>query len=187
MATQREYLVSLGLAQPTRGRFSTVAKEALAKAIAEGMQFDDLAPKEEKAKITIPAVNRDEFKDISPKAAREWAAKNPDLIPADITIAPKGRLDWRVKKAYKENVTKVVTRADEDEAMYGPNPRPRFPEHIMFQGFSADGKKIVVDGVQVCAGDNGCGYSLWYCRCPGDPIRYTQTSAGVIAVKPVNA
>lgn len=41
MATQREYLVSLGLAKPGRGRFSTEAKAALAKAVEEGMTFTD--------------------------------------------------------------------------------------------------------------------------------------------------
>lgn len=41
MATQREYLVSLGLAKPSRGRFSKEAKAALAKAVEEGMTFTD--------------------------------------------------------------------------------------------------------------------------------------------------
>ena len=147
MATQREYLVSLGLATPGRGRFSNAAKEALAKAIAEGKIFDDVTVPVVKAKITVPSVNKDEFSDISPKAAREWAAANPDLIPAGIVIAPKGRLDWRVKKAYKDNVTKVVTRADEDAALYGPNAEHRFPETTMFKGISPkDGKPVIVDG-----------------------------------------
>lgn len=40
MASEREYLVSIGLAKPGRGRFSAEAKQALAKARNDGMQFD---------------------------------------------------------------------------------------------------------------------------------------------------
>lgn len=39
--TAREYLVELGLASPGRGKFSKVAKEALAKAIEDGQTFSD--------------------------------------------------------------------------------------------------------------------------------------------------
>ena len=39
MQTERDYLVSLGLAKPGRGRFSNEAKQALAKARSEGMTF----------------------------------------------------------------------------------------------------------------------------------------------------
>lgn len=39
--TAREYLVELGLASPGRGKFSKVAKEALAKAIEDGKSFSD--------------------------------------------------------------------------------------------------------------------------------------------------
>jgi CheY-like chemotaxis protein len=38
----RKWLIDQGLAKPTRGRLSGAAKQALAKAIAEGMQFDDM-------------------------------------------------------------------------------------------------------------------------------------------------
>lgn len=48
MATQREYLIDLNLAKPTRGKFSGVAHEALAKARAEGVVFDD------DNKVTVP-------------------------------------------------------------------------------------------------------------------------------------
>lgn len=41
MQSRRDYLVSLGLAKPGRGKFSTVAKEALVKAEQSGMKFSD--------------------------------------------------------------------------------------------------------------------------------------------------
>lgn len=45
MQTRRDYLVSLGLAKPGRGKFSNDAKQALVKARAEGVKFsDDDAP-----------------------------------------------------------------------------------------------------------------------------------------------
>lgn len=44
MQTKRDYLVSLGLAKPGRGKFSNEAKVALAKAEADGMKFADIAP-----------------------------------------------------------------------------------------------------------------------------------------------
>lgn len=44
MTTKREYAISLGLAQPGRGRLSREAHAAIEKAMAEGMAFDDAAP-----------------------------------------------------------------------------------------------------------------------------------------------
>lgn len=61
MATQREYLVSKGLAQGTRGRFSGDAKAELARVRAEGMTFDDdQAPKPVKANVEKPAEDKPE-------------------------------------------------------------------------------------------------------------------------------
>lgn len=191
MTTQREYLASLGLAKMGRGRFSVEAKAALARAVSEGMSFSDLAPAvkpatEKKPKVSVPEISKDDNSDISPRAVREWATANPTLLPPDVKVNPKGRIDWRIYTAYRANVAKVVTRAEEEDAQYGPNPEHRFPEHVMFRGKSADGKTVTVDGRQVCSGDNGCGYSLWYCRCPGNPQRFTLTQYGMIPVVPVN-
>lgn len=47
MGTQREYLIDLNLAKPGRGRFSREAREALAKAVADGVTFDDTKVKVE--------------------------------------------------------------------------------------------------------------------------------------------
>ena len=41
MPTKRDWLVERGLAKPGRGKFSNAAKEALVKAKAEGVVFDD--------------------------------------------------------------------------------------------------------------------------------------------------
>lgn len=42
LQTPREYLFSLGLAKMGRGKFSAAAHDALAKAVADGMQFKDV-------------------------------------------------------------------------------------------------------------------------------------------------
>ena len=41
---KREYAISLGLANPGRGRMSKDAHDAIAKAEAEGMSFDENSP-----------------------------------------------------------------------------------------------------------------------------------------------
>lgn len=65
MQTKREYAASLGLAiAGARGKFSTAAKEAIAKAEAEGMSFADtgkpisLKPATTKAEPTAPVVSK---------------------------------------------------------------------------------------------------------------------------------
>ena len=67
--TKREYLVSLGLAKPGRGRMSREAHAALAKAEAEGMTFDDPSP------VIKPKVN-------TPKASKPVSAPKPSAPPS---------------------------------------------------------------------------------------------------------
>lgn len=59
MQTRRDYLVSLGLAKPGRGKFSTIAKAALDKARSEGIKFSDddaPAPRQSTPKADAPAT-----------------------------------------------------------------------------------------------------------------------------------
>lgn len=53
MGTKREYAISLGLAQPGRGKLSKLAHEAIDKAIQQGMVFGD---------SSTPVVERQEIK-----------------------------------------------------------------------------------------------------------------------------
>lgn len=62
MATKREYLVSLGLAKPGRGKFSREAHAALAKAEADGMVFDEAVPSK-------PAPKATKTVDVAPEKA----------------------------------------------------------------------------------------------------------------------
>lgn len=61
MQTKREYLISKGLAQPGRGRFSREGNAAIEKAISEGVKFKDATPAPVKrvAKSTGPVAKSD--------------------------------------------------------------------------------------------------------------------------------
>lgn len=63
MQSKRDYLVGLGLAKPGRGKFSNAAKEAIAKAEAEGVKFADATGNPVKpepvGKTEIPVVKSD--------------------------------------------------------------------------------------------------------------------------------
>ncbi len=81
--TKREYAVSLGLAKPSRGKFSTAAKEAIAAKEAEGYVFADAttatapAPATKDEAKPVPADPRDSLY-ICPSDFRfpeeEWKA-----------------------------------------------------------------------------------------------------------------
>lgn len=84
MATEREYLVTLGLAKEGRGRFSAEAKDALAKAKKGGMSFDktvaELAKEARESKpkrvakptVTVEKVDRPSQDMYDAKAVRSW-------------------------------------------------------------------------------------------------------------------
>lgn len=76
MTTQRDYLVSKGLAKPGRGRFSGEAKAAIAAAIAEGMVFSDAKPAPAKPKATKPKVD-------SPKDTPETVSGDGTFFESD--------------------------------------------------------------------------------------------------------
>jgi hypothetical protein len=113
MATEREYLVSLGLAKEGRGRFSAEAKNALDKAKKSGMVFDKTAaeiakeerasrPKREsKPKVSVPKKTQPITGSYDAKVVREWA-ENKNLIEK----GKRGKLSNDVMEAYlKENST----------------------------------------------------------------------------------
>lgn len=84
MTTQRDYLVSKGLAKPGRGRFSGAAKAAIASAIAEGMVFTDAKPakpasKPRTAKVAEVSVSTENdgtfFESDYPHYGTRWFTK----------------------------------------------------------------------------------------------------------------
>ena len=85
MQSKRDYAASLGLAiAGARGKFSNAAKEAIAKAEAEGMKFSDTGP----TKATGPSRSASPVGD--PKTAATPSAGVSDYIfPSDFRY-PEG-------------------------------------------------------------------------------------------------
>lgn len=80
MTTQREYLISLGLAKPTRGKFSREGHAALDKARSEGMTFsDDHRASPVKREASAPAVDRSRMEDGRPSVepGGNWTPEPP--------------------------------------------------------------------------------------------------------------
>jgi len=79
MQTKRDYLVGLGLAKPGRGKFSNAAKEAIAKAEAEGMTFADTAP----SKPAAPVVGKPETPKVVPAGDSLYLSPSDFRFPED--------------------------------------------------------------------------------------------------------
>lgn len=105
--TERDYLVSLGLAKPGRGRFSADAKKALDEARSNGVQFDktttQIAREEREAKPkTVVAVAAKPVMAARPakdsydaKSVRAWGEKAGVL-----TKGARGKLPTSVITSY---------------------------------------------------------------------------------------
>lgn len=85
--TKREYLISLGLAKPTRGKFSSAGLDALAKAREQGMTFtdDDKAPVTHRESKAV-SVDRSRMEDGRPttEPGGNWTPQPPQLRIRDI-------------------------------------------------------------------------------------------------------
>lgn len=168
MATEREYLYSIGLTKaPTgRGRFSNDAKLALAKARKEGMTFDVVNPKP-------VAVNAD----INPKAVRKWANEN------GYTLGERGRISGTIKQAYLDSVDEkdrpaaVTVKKSGDLNDFRP-AYMRYSENTVFEGTDSAGDVHKVNGKQTC----DCGYSLMGHTCD-NPTALVSTKNGLERIK----
>lgn len=117
MSTKREYLVSLGLAKPGRGKFSKAALEALSRAMAEGMVFDEPEYKVQQAKTTGPVR-------VPPKASnkvRAWA-KN-----AGYPIGDRGKIPNEVKAAYLAEFGGISEPAESEQIFEESDEPVEFP------------------------------------------------------------
>jgi len=167
--TEREYLVSLGLAKPGRGRFSAAAKAALDEAKSKGKTFDDTKPSSTKSTPRAkPATSKPEAKpeqkpetDETPapkwdaKAVRKWAEAQGIEVPS------RGRLPKDVLEAYAKSDNPEEAKAKVEETYYDP---PQTTTASKFYGRVGD---IIITRTwkDAC---NGCGYSLRFHTC-GQP------------------
>jgi hypothetical protein len=104
MQTERQYLVSLGLARDGRGRFSAEAKQALVKAKADGVAFAPTATqiaketrvvKPKRVVRAVAAVERPDKDSYEVKQVRSWAERK-GLVAKGM----RGKLSHDVIRAY---------------------------------------------------------------------------------------
>lgn len=154
--TEREYLVSLGLAKPGRGRFSGAAKEALAKAKEEGKTFTDTKPvvkasPKPAAKPAAKAVPKVDTPKFDAKAVRAWAKDNGIAVPE------RGRIPNDVLTQYAETDSPQEAKADPNVIYEAPQT------HFGKKWFGRVGNfTITLTDKDVC---NRCMYSISHCLC----------------------
>ncbi|AXH68895.1 DNA bridging protein [Streptomyces phage Comrade] len=171
--TEREYLISLGLAKAGRGRYSKDAREALDKAKADGMQFDltpaDVAKLERKNKPTRKAVavapkeSRPSQDSYNAKAVRAWGEQT-----GAIEKGKRGKLPTALINAYlaankSEPAKKVVrvsgSRQKVRDVAVGYTYARRGPKDPAFVS-----EPLVA--VQSCG---GCSKGISFCGCKSGP------------------
>lgn len=157
--TRRAYAVSLGLAKDARGRMSSAAYEAIAKAEADGMVFSDAqAPVKRAAVKAAPKAGQFEA-----KAVRAWAASK------GMNVSSRGRISAEVLAAYKADNPEVKPAAPGVHVkVTGKDVRPHAaPTRSHRTEYTAwyRGKRLILSEREVCK----CGYSLSHCGC-GSPV-----------------
>lgn len=150
MVTKRDWLVGKGLAKQGKGRFSQVAKDAISKAEAGGMVFDEpvIPMSSEKprvaktVKVDKPAkINTPPKNSYDAKAARSWAENNGRIekgqrgrLPAMVLVdylalmssdsVPESKPVVRVspKRVRDENVGWTYAKRRENDPHYISEP-----------------------------------------------------------------
>lgn len=166
MPTEREYLVSIGLAKPGRGRFSQEAKYALKKAREDGVDFATPArpaaknkpadkpiakPADKPVAESKPATNERPRYDSA--AVREWA-KNEGL-----EVSARGRISSAILEQYANSDSPVVAVERSVDGAIQEAPQRRFAE----KWYGTHNNITIVKTVRdVC---NRCLYSIGWCTC----------------------
>lgn len=173
--TPREYLVERGLAKPGKGKFSKEAHEALAKAKAEGIVFDEPikpAPKPKAANgplsgksvlraAAAAGVEADRARvaaapAVDSKAVRAWAADN------GIAVGARGRVHPEVVAKYlaAHEGQEIPKPSKPAGTVIAGEPVRAYPEGTKFFA-EKDGKRYVVNDRTACSVS---GVSLGYCQ-----------------------
>lgn len=166
MMTQREYLVSKGLAKAGRGKFSNAAKAEIAKAISQGVSFSDPAPAAKPRMVQstsekTPQAVKIDSKAFDPKAVRKWAQK------AGVEIGNRGRIHTSIIAKYLAEVGADAPSRETQFDVY----RPEAQRVRNADTYSAvyEGHKIVKTYKDCC---NSCGYSIGWCHEPNGPFAF---------------
>jgi hypothetical protein len=173
MQTEREYLVSLDLAKPGRGRFSAAAKAALDEARANGVKFAEKPKPAVKATVsTKPSQAKKVDKPKSshkpgqydPKTVRKWAV-DKGLIES----GKRGRLPEEVIHKYVSEfgASAPVSRGHVPKVSK-PKVRKRdFDYAWHLHRAEVPGRTDVAIQFGDCA---GCRNRIGFCDCKTGPI-----------------
>ncbi|XAO35385.1 Lsr2-like DNA bridging protein [Streptomyces phage Francob] len=174
--TEREYLISLKLAKPGRGRYSREAREALGKAKADGMVFDKTAAelakeerqnKPKRVRSTTPKVvkeSRPSQDSYDAKAVRAWGEQT-----GAIEKGKRGKLPTALINAYlasnkvekKVTVRRSVSKAEKvRDVTVGYTYARRGPKDPAFVS-----EPLVA--VQSCG---KCSKGVSFCKCTSGPV-----------------
>ena len=178
MATEREYLVSKGLAKPSRGRFSGEAKAELERARAAGMVFD------EPVKPTPKAVKPVASTQTSPAATLDKPKSSPTPSPAKGSYDPKAVRKWAEEKGLvskgqrgrlpAEVIHKYVTENGAAAPKATPKPAPPKvrvrPENYAW-AFQAGNPAKGHSDIRIQFGDcANCHQRIGFCACKTGPV-----------------
>lgn len=181
--TPREYLVSLGLAKPSRGRFSREAVAALEKARAEGMTFDE--PEATKP-VTVhtkkespapgPVVSESVSASVDPKAVREWAREEGHIV------SDRGRMPLSVVSAYLAAKGADAVQRRDPNAVIQEAPRA-YPEGQRFRFKNEETGRTYIIGDRVVCHESG--YSVSHCHGKHTHMCLVNGTDGIVPVEPV--
>ena len=159
--TEREYLVSLGLAKPGRGRFSTEAKAALQKAKESGVTFGKKADSGDDApgNPQPPAPKGAGGAPSEAAKIREWAKTQ------GIKVSARGRIPSDVIAAYNGDPKPTSSRDDIRSGLAAPVPvQHRVRQVTAMYGRTEEGYKV---GYSIC---RRCMAHITLCACSGGPL-----------------
>lgn len=126
MATRREYLIDLNLAKPGRGRFSREAVEALTKAEAEGVVFDEPVVTPRKAVATASVSDASDHG--RPRKGASSSLRLDDGRPAEEPGLPRPVVEPQLRI----RPVSAMYAVDEDGHVIGFSVCRKCAEHVSF-------------------------------------------------------
>lgn len=184
--TPRDYLISIGLAKPGRGRFSREGVKALEQARERGMTFDEPAkpvpvkvvtrkPDAVTTEAAAPA-SPGEAANVDPAAVRAWAKDEGHIV------ADRGRIPATVINAYLAAKGGEAVRRRDPGAVIQEAPRA-FPEGTRFRFSNKEtGRTYTVDDRVAC---HVGGVSLSHCHGSHQHTALVNGTDGIVPVEPV--
>lgn len=181
MATEREYLITLNLAKPGRGRYSKEASDALKKAKSEGMVFDltpgEIAKLERASKpkrIAKPAKTSPNVQVLKmngtydPRVVRKWAKANGHDVNA------RGKMPHALIQAYLSANKPNVVSSIPTQRVVSRKPVSRVAVRSETTGYTfirrgPNDPKHISEPLVAVSNCGGCGKGVSYCGCASGP------------------